>query len=74
MTRLEFYEQFPGTIIFMENRGWLNLGPGIYTEFQIFNDDTLEFVHNKFGELTEEQTVKYDEYLNIIKILKNDSN
>lgn len=69
MTRLEFYEQFPGTIIFMENRGWLNLGPGVYTEFQIF-EDTLEFVHNKFGELTEEQTASYEDYLNIIKLLQ----
>lgn len=74
MTRLEFYEQFPGTIVFTENRGWLNLGLGKYTEFQIFNDDTMEFVHNKFGELTEEQETTFEKYLEIIKILQNDSN
>lgn len=70
MTKLEFYEQFPGTIVFIENRGYLNLGPGIYTEFQIMSDETLEFVHNKFGELTEEQTASFEDYLNIIKLLQ----
>ena len=71
MTRIEFYEQFPGTILFTENRGYLNLGYNKYTEFQILNDETMEVVYSLFGSLSEEQVMSFEEYLESIKLLTN---